>query len=70
MRTTGCFDRDRHGAGRTIFGDCWSIWFWALHLIERADNHENGKRDDKKVNDQRNKIPVVPRDGTGFDCGV
>ena len=59
-------DRDRHLAGRTIFCDRRRV-SRPFHFVQRAHDKKNAKRNDEKINEQRNEVPVIPRDRASFE---
>ncbi len=38
-----------------------------LHFVDSANDKKNAKRDNKKIDHQRDEVPVVPRDRAGFE---
>lgn len=67
MRTASCLDRDRHGAGRTIFRDRSFRRRRLLHLVDHSDYEEDTKRDDYKVDYDRDEISIG-KNWTEFFC--
>ena len=67
MWTTLCLARDIHRAGRAFF--LVGFFFGGLpEFVDCADEQKNCTGYDEKVDHERNEVPVVPSDRSGFQC--
>ena len=66
MRATRRLDRNRHGAIWTIFRHRRSGRRRLLQVVHGFHDEANTESHDDKVNDQRNKVAVVPRNRPGL----
>src|SRR5437588_13076877 len=61
MRTTRRLNGNLHRARRTIF--CVGFFFsWMSEFIDCPDQKKNCGRDNKKVNQERDEVAVIPSD--------
>ena len=65
MWTTLCLDRDIHRAGRAFF--LVGSFFGRLpEFVDCADEQKNGAGYDEEVDRERDEVPIVPGDRSGF----
>src|SRR4029453_1258713 len=65
MWTTLCLDRDIHPAGRAFF--LVGFFFGGLpQFVDCADEQKNRASYDKKVDHERDEVPIIPSDRSGF----
>ena len=65
MRTAARLYRDRHRTSGALLCHRFGV-FGLLQAIHRPDKEENCTRDNQKIDDQRDKIAVIPGNSSRF----
>src|SRR5438270_12077381 len=66
MRAAGRFDRNRHGACRTILCHRWRRWMRPLQPVESSHQKKDRESNNDKVDRERDEVSIVPSDRPGL----